>query len=315
VVTGGVSFSPAYVDQYIPETAQNRRRPEALPPRHYRNILADGGAWNVSTSAEKCSPVMYPADDASAAGGMQIRYRRWCGHAEILKYGNAQLRLLECSAAGTVSMQGITMALTDLASEATKKTGRVEYIHEIIGNTVAEVKFVINAFWCKYEMVREGSPEKCKYCLGAAYTQDCGPTYLPELGEPAQAGEGRCATCDKQCPEKDNFFAVSRFSCWSNYTTRVSDSAAHGSLEIIAARMATSKNYWYKPALCVPCPQLSEDSVPRIVTRCGNKAWFEVWDRTLRFEDARVVERPRRRFCCALKNAAYMDTTYDDNVS
>jgi len=310
VSAGAVSFSEAYVDQYV---AAGMRRPEALPARRYRNIVA-GWTWAESTVAEKCAPSVLMAADAAMAGAVQISFRRWCGAAEMVKYSNARMRLLASSAPNAAGFLGTTFSLSDVSAQAAKQGGSVQYARRIVGSAVAEVAVVIGGTRNEYEVVREGYPEQCRSCAGVWYTQDCGPTYLPELDEPAQAGEGRCAECQQQCSDVESFFAVSSYSCWSNGTARVSNGSAHGSLRSIAERLSKSKTYWYKPAACLPCPRLSGESVPKIVTRCGNKAWFEVWHPTLTSAERGAAASPRPRFCCALKSSVAVSSPATDDA-
>jgi hypothetical protein len=87
---GGARFSQAYVDRYKPTGSTNP--PETMPALHYRNLVSDGNAWNASTSAEMCIVASFGVVNATAAGvftrnvhDRRMKFRRWCGHTEILK--------------------------------------------------------------------------------------------------------------------------------------------------------------------------------------------------------------------------------------
>jgi hypothetical protein len=302
--TSTTRFDKAYVDQYKP--VGSTRRPEAVPALHYRNLVSDGNSWNASTSAEMCPPSSFGVVDASVSSvltrnvhGRRVQFRRWCGHAEILKADDALMQPLDCGSRRPSNA-------TSLAELIAGGVGRYTLTKErrLVSNRMAEVKLTLNdGFSCFYELRREGRAEDCRFCAGTTYTQGCGPTYFADLDAPAVAGPGTCVLCEEQCSRQQfpgHFFAVTQFSCWSNGTERVRGSAGFGSLKLIAQAMSASMNYWYKPAACMPCAELSDARVPQIVTRCGNKAWFETWDPSVEAPDEMQVARPAVRFCCAL---------------
>lgn len=300
-------FNPAYVDRYRPPGSV--ATPEPVPALHYRSLVSDGEAWTTSTVAEKCPATSFAVLNASAARVFarniyprRVQFRRWCGHAEILKADDALVQPLDCGSRRSAS----DLRLADLISGA---AGAYELAKErrLVANRMAEIKLTMlsDRFTCFYELRREGRAEDCTSCAGTRYAKDCGPTYFAELDAPAVAGPGTCEECMTQCSivtSANSYFAVTQFSCWSNGTARVqgASSAGHGSLKLIKDAMSTSMNYWYKPAACVPCAGLSDAAVPQIVTRCGNKVSFETWDPTLELPDEAQVARPQSRFCCAL---------------
>ncbi len=154
---------------------------------------------------------------------------------------------------------------------------------------------------CHYEIHREGRTEDCTYCNGTFYTKDCGPTYIAGLETRVTSGPGSCEKCDQQCFNAEHFFDASEFSCWSNGTSRVSGSVQYGSVKSIGDAMSTTRNYWYKQAVCVACKKLHKPtaaSVPQIVTRCGNKATFEVWYPILQRTVLLVIGRFRHPGTC-----------------
>lgn len=304
--TGGTRFDKAFVDQY--RRAGSTRRPETVPALHYRNLASDGNWWNASTSVEMCSSSSFAVVDMSVSSaltrnvqGRRMKFRRWCGHAEILKYDDTVMLPLNCES----RRPAITTSLGELvAGRAAVYT--LAYERRFVSNRMAEVKLtmVSDGFSCYYELRREGREEDCRYCPGTMYTKDCGPTYHAELDTPAVAGAGTCVLCDQQCSTvhfPNHFFAATQFSCWSNGTERVRGSMNFGSLQNIALTMAASMNYWYKAAPCRPCAKVSDASVPQIVTRCGNKVWFETWHAT-DTDTVLEVKRPKGRFCCAMDN-------------
>jgi hypothetical protein len=303
--TGGARFDKAFVDQY--RRAGSTRRPETVPALHYRNLVSDGNAWNASTSVEMCPSSSFAVVNMSVSSvltsnvqGRRMRFRRWCGHAEILKYDDTVMQPLNCGS----RRPAMTTSLGELvAGRAAVYT--LAYERRFVSNRMAEVKLTMSdGFSCYYELRREGREEDCRYCPGTMYTKDCGPTYHTELDTPAVAGAGTCVLCDQQCSIElfpDHFFAATQFSCWSNGTERVRGSVNFGSLKEIALTMAASMNYWYKAAPCRPCAKVSDASVPQIVTRCGNKVWFETWHAT-DTDTVLEVKRPIKRFCCAIDN-------------
>lgn len=317
-----VSFSAAAVDEFmsVVEGISTRKR---VPARQYRNLMDYGNAWNTSTQASVCAESGFFSVNDSSAGIFtrnvhytRIQYRRWCGHEEILRSTNAQLRLLECPRKSTSSSASVsvpdTISLQDLFNFSTINgyALKQERVHVNTGtfNRVAEVTLATPSVDCHYEIRREGQPQDCTYCPGTQFTQNCGPTYNALLSDDAvtQAGPGTCGECARTCPNKDYFFTIAKFSCWSNGTLRVTgaNEAWHGRLDEIGKGMAPYMNYWYKQALCSACENVQVvDDVPFLVTRCGNKASFETWHPTLRVSVLEVV-RPLRRFCCALDSAA-----------
>jgi hypothetical protein len=116
----------------------------------------------------------------------RMQYRRWCGHQEILRSADAQLRLLECVAglkrvsSASVSVPD-TASLQDLFNFSTRngflmKQERV-HVKTATLNRVAEVTLSMPLVDCHYEIRREGQPHDCTYCVGTKYTENCGPTY------------------------------------------------------------------------------------------------------------------------------------------
>ena len=303
------AFDARFVDQYIP--ADESPPPQTVPARFYRDIMADGRPWNSSTIAQMCSPVSFLVLGLSATetfarnvNGMRVHFRRWCGHAEILASNDALLDRLRCvQGASEVNVaSNRSVSLQELhASQRTQANYVLKYERNVINNRVAEVKHEAGAISCYYEIRRMGRTQECTYCQGSFYTRDCGPTYNPALPTPATAGPGVCESCVPRCSDIDSFFVVSEFSCWSNGSARVQSVNPNDrdNLELISANLSRSMNYWYKPAECMPCAQLDDASVQKIVTTCGNKIWFEIWH-PKEAELVLGVMRPRKRFCCAL---------------
>jgi hypothetical protein len=303
--TGSPRFSQAYVDRYRPPGSATI--PEPVPALHYRSLVSDGNAWTTSTVAERCAPSSFAVLNASAARiftrnvyPRRVQFRRWCGHAEILKADDALVLPIDCDSRRNASAVPLSALITGAEGVYVLAKER-----RLVRNRMAEIKLTMlsDGFSCMFELRREGRAEDCTSCAGTRYAKDCGPTYFAELEAPAVAGPGTCEECVTQCSivqTPNSYFAVTQFSCWSNGTARVQSSSGHGSLKLIKETMSASMNYWYKPAACLPCARLSAAAVPQIVTRCGNKASFETWDPTLKSLDEAQVARPQARFCCAL---------------
>jgi hypothetical protein len=328
--TGGVLFNRAYVDQYKPDGST--RAPEAVPARHYRNLMPDGSKWDKSSIASKCEASKYPDNTYPGINrnvyGYKLRYRSWCGHEEMVKDNNAELAVLGCNKVvaddvlfpSTISLQGLFTFANNIgcftfANNIECPPYRVlskERMHSS-SNRVAEIKLTQGALQCYYEIRREGRTDDCTYCNGTFYTKDCGPTYHASLETPARTGPGTCEKCEPQCFNPEHFFSASEFSCWSNGTSRVSGSVSYGSVTSIGEAMSTTRNYWYKPAACVACRKLTDASVPQIVTRCGNKATFEVWHPTLETLVLQV-SRPSRRVCCAIDSIHTVSSAYNSDL-
>ncbi len=266
-----------------------------MPAEHYRNLAADGNRWSTSTSSQRCSASSVLVLNASVSGvftrnvfGRRLQYRRFCGHTEMLKSGDAMVKPL--------NYVGGPVALTQLVRE-----GGAVLVKErrLVENRMSEIKRTVAGEMCFYELVREGRTDDCRYCMVTQYTKDCGPTYYAALSAPSSPGAGTCVACDEACSGTSEFFVVSEFSCWSNGTQRVRGGSAFGSLQGLQAQLSQSMNYWYKQAECRPCARLSETDVPAIVTRCGNKATFETWHDT---DQAMVLDvaRPQHIVCCVL---------------
>jgi hypothetical protein len=331
----GVFFNAASYDEYMPTGTD---KPNAVRVLHYRDLLTAGNAWNSSARASPCEPVEFPVGNYSVSNvitrnmyATRIQYRSWCGHREILKSANAQLRLLQCvqfvkpveapSLDSVFVEPGRTVSLSDLLTHANAKGYALQYERNHLVTAgikgVAEVTLSANYVKCHYEIRREGRTDDCTQCTGTDYTSDCGPTYNAELPVPAQPGNGSCARCETRCSDSDSFFAVERLSCWSNGTRRVSASDAtwHGCLDKIKATMQPYQNYWYKTAPCRPCAGLQDiGGVPWLVTRCGNRAFFETWHPTIK-RVVGLVPRPRRRLCCAMDNSLVMTSSYNSNLN
>lgn len=303
--TGSPRFSQAYVDRYRPPGSATI--PEPVPALHYRSLVSDGNAWTTSTVAERCAPSSFAVLNASAARiftrnvyPRRVQFRRWCGHAEILKADDALVLPIDCDSRRNASAVPLSALITGAAGVYVLAKER-----RLVRNRMAEIKLTMlsDGFSCMFELRREGRAEDCTSCAGTRYVKDCGPTYFAELEAPAVAGPGTCEECVTQCSivqTPNSYFAVTQFSCWSNGTARVQSSSGHGSLKLIKETMSASMNFWYKPAACLSCARLSAAAVPQIVTRCGNKASFETWDPTLESPDEAQVARPQARFCCAL---------------
>lgn len=329
-----VSFNAASYDEYIPTGSD---KPRAVPAQHYRDLLTGGNAWNSSTRASPCEPSEFRIDNSSVADvvtrnmdARRIQFRSWCGHREILKSANAQLRLLRCvqlarpvsSSAGSVFVEpDRAVSLRDLLTYANTKGYALKYERSHVENagikSVVEVTLVADYVECHYEIRREGRTDDCTQCTGTQYTRDCGPTYNNELAVPAQAGNGSCAACETRCFDSDSFFAVERLSCWSNGTRRVSaaDATWRGRLDKIQVIMSPHRNYWYKTAPCRRCARLQDvGGVPWVVARCGNRAWFETWHPTVELLVLQVI-RPRRRLCCALDNTFFVTNAYNSDLN
>lgn len=318
--TDGVRFNREYVDQYKPPGST--RAPEAIPALHYRNLMSAGSSWDKSSIASKCEPSIfsdfnYPGILTRNVWGQRIRYRRWCGHEEMLKDNNAELQLLACYPVGFFSDEYSVLPVYPniISLRDAKDMRNTVIIKERVRwkNRVAEIKLVniSRNVECHFEIRREGRTDDCTYCNGTFYTKDCGPTYHASFGTPASTGPGTCEKCEPQCAFPDNYFNAIEFSCWSNGTSRVSSNVSYGSVRSIGEAMSTTRNYWYKPAACVACAKLrtlTAASVPQIVTRCGNKVTFEVWHPTLTIIVLQE-KRPRRRVCCAIDSIAVLDTT------
>lgn len=296
VFMGGALLDARYIDKYRPPGST--LAPEAVPAQHYRHLAADGNDWTASTSAQRCSAVSVLVLNASVSGvftrnvfGRRVQYRRFCGHAEMLRSGDAMVQPLDC-AGGAVAL---TELVRDSGAFMTKE-------RRLVDNRMAEIKRTVAGASCFYEIRREGRTDDCQYCMGTQYTKDCGPTYYAALAAPSSPGAGTCAECETACSGVAEYFAASEFSCWSNGTQRVQGSAVHGSLEGLKGALSKNMNYWYKPAECRPCARLSETDVPAIVTRCGNKATFETWHDK---EEEMVLDvpRPQRIVCCVLDSS------------
>jgi hypothetical protein len=174
-------FDKAYIDEYRP--AGSTRRPEAVPALNYRNLVSDGNAWNASTSAEMCPPASFGVVNVSVAGvfarnmqGRQMQFRRWCGHAEIIKYNDAVMQPLDCGSRRPWNETSLGELVAGSAGRYTLAKDR-----RLVSNRMSEVRLTLtDGFSCNYELRREGRAENCRYCSGTMYTQTVTCT-LPEL--------------------------------------------------------------------------------------------------------------------------------------
>ncbi|MBV5346247.1 MAG: hypothetical protein JZU63_12405, partial [Rhodoferax sp.] len=150
-----------------------------------------------------------------------------------------------------------------------------------------------------------GFQDPCTLCLGAQFTQNCWPTYVPGLevyddeyflprNRALTPQPGTCAVCKPVCDkysQPDYYIDPVEYSCWWNGTGRVPGVLG-----------STPTNFsWYKQAKCTKCNNVQlSDVKAELVLACGNRASYRRWlaDTVTGSEDDRTRSIPSIQVCC-----------------
>jgi len=290
-----------------------------VKPKYYRTLNI-ANRWKASSNESACAYYAEEVINATArnltnatrnARAQRLYYRQWCGHHEIVRHQNALLRRQQVAPVRTnstvITLREAKGNCAGVGSVIVLKENAKEVMPD---NRVAEFKCENQTHKVYFEIRREGQVVQCTVCPGSSYTRQCWPTYHPSMStvddeyfaNTNSPSPGTCSICMERCRETNHFLNVSLFSCWSNGTTRMTG-VDHGRLDYLQERAALHMNYWYKDAVCSTCPSLQglTAAQPALVTRCGNKAKFEIWhpDDVMTLND---VSQPKIRECCSLKD-------------
>jgi hypothetical protein len=273
------------MDYYI----KNEIRKE-IPPQKYRENIAANTSWYAELMLGSCT---YSSQDTSLV--KRLDFQSWCGHQEMVRHHQAFVQLV-----GTTwymplnSDAGRTRSNTtvvDLCGSADLK--RVQGHHKVD----------LECDHHKFSIIREGFKDPCTLCLGARYTMNCWPTYVPGLelyddkyflasNKALTPQPGECAWCNKVCSDADHYIAPVEYSCWWNGTGRVPG---------VLGSFATNFS-WYKPAPCTKCDsaKLTPDSASLVLT-CGNRVSYRRWLPDEVSDSAKTPLRsiPSIQVCCA----------------
>ena len=246
------------------------------------------------------SEVMCASTAEAVGGAVQLSYRRWCGHREIVREGQALLQVGNASEYSLLRTQDTTAgyaAISDVCRAGTLRptTGGLfdlQCTHNR-SNAVLDIS-----------VVRKGGAEKCAVCAGAFYTKACLPTYHPALVNEEAAyfasGEGlssagTCQACNRQCLAANHYMSPESLSCMWN------GSAQERVTGVVSALASAGLFYWYKQAPCKPCVDATLSTTDAVQTKqCGNKRTYRTWDAlqsTLVSKEARSI--PMTQTCCS----------------
>ncbi|MBV5335459.1 hypothetical protein JZU48_00035, partial [bacterium] len=277
------------IDQIFGDSEVKEVRPKA-----YR-ALAPRVDWWLAVSEVMC------ASTAEAVGGaVQLSYRRWCGHREIVREGQALLQVGNASEYSLLRTQDTTAgyaAISNVCGAGTLRptTGGPFDLQctDNRSNAVLDIS-----------VVRKGVAEKCSVCAGASYTKGCLPTYHPALvneeaayfrSDEALSSAGTCALCSPQCLLPNHYMSPESLSCMWN-------GSAQGRVTgVVSALASAGLFYWYKQAPCKPCVDATLSTTDAVQTKqCGNKRTYRTWDAlqsTLVSKEDRSI--PMTQTCCS----------------
>jgi len=263
-------------------------------PKAYR-ALAPGVDWWRAVSEVMC------ASTAEAVGGAaQLSYRRWCGHREIVREGQALLQVGNASEYSLLRTQETTAgyaAISDVCRAGTLRptTGGLFDLQctDNRSNAVLDIS-----------VVRKGGAEKCTVCAGASYTKACLPTYHPALvneeaayfrSDAALSSAGTCQACYPQCLQANHYMSPESLSCMWN-------GSAQGRVTgVVSALASAGLFYWYKQAPCKLCVDATLSTTHAVqIKQCGNKRTYRTWDAlqsTLVSKEDRSI--PMTQTCCS----------------
>jgi hypothetical protein len=158
-----------------------------------------------------------------------------------------------------------------------------------------------------FSFVRGGFSDPCALCLGAKYTLNCWPTYVPGLevydeqyflpsNKALTPQPGTCSLCNPRCHDTlqpDSYIDPVEYSCWWDGTGRIPGVLG-----------STATNFsWYKPAPCTKCSNVRlTDDKAELGLACGNRVSYRRWvaDTVSNSElDKRSI--PSIQICCVEK--------------
>ena len=275
-------------DYYIKD--ENRKE---IEPQFWRDTITADTPWNRELVPRAC----FPAYHTPVTTVKRLKFTAWCGHQEMVRQQQVWLQV-----------DGSTLYLPLNSDQARTRvnTSVVELcgtdsLRKVSGNTTVDL--ACGSY--KFSIIRSGFQDSCTLCLGAKFTQNCWPTYVPGLevydeqyflrGNAALTPQpGTCGTCKPVCDkylEPDHYIDPVEYSCWWNGIGRIPGVLG-----------STANNFsWYKQAPCTKCKnvQIAADTA-ELVLACGNRVSYRRWlaDTVTGSEDDPTRSIPSIQVCC-----------------
>ena len=275
------------VDQYIRDEIRTD-----IPDRFYRDNIDTKTPWNTERKPQPCSPAFVEPVTVVK----RLKFTAWCGHKDMARHNQAWLRLN----GGMLYLPlNSDPARTRIATSAVELCGGS--LLQVQGNPTVDLTCAQDTY--KFSIIRSGFEDPCTLCVGARYTKNCWPTYVPGLEiyddayfDPRNSAltpqPGECAWCNKVCSEADHFIDPVEYSCWWNGIGRIP--GLLGS--------STTNFSWYKLAPCSKCDKvkLTTDKA-ELVLACGNRVSYRRWITDTVTGSERDASRsiPSIQICCA----------------
>lgn len=275
-------------DYYIKD--ENRKEIDA---QFYRDKILTTTPWNRELVPQACSP----GYNEPVTLVKRLKFTAWCAHQEMVRHQQAWLQ---------VDGSSLYVPLNSDQARTRSNTSVVELcggnaLTQVRGSTTADLQ--CGSY--KFLIIRSGFQDPCTLCLGAKFTQNCWPTYVPGLevydeqyflrGNAALTPQpGTCGTCKPVCDkylEPDHYIDPVEYSCWWNGIGRIPGVLG-----------STATNFsWYKQAPCTKCNnvQIAADTA-ELVLACGNRVSYRRWlaDTVTGSEDDPTRSIPSIQVCC-----------------
>jgi hypothetical protein len=272
-----------------------------LSERFYRDTITADTPWLRELVPRECSPSPYEP----ATLVKRLRFTAWCGHHEMLRNKQAWLQRSDTRQYVPLNRDEartrINTSAVELCGSSNSSLTRVR------GSTTADLACGL----LNFSIVRGGFSDPCALCLGAKYTANCWPTYVPglELYDdayflPANSAlvpqPGTCENCNARCDnslQANSYIDPVEYSCWWNGTGRTPG--------LLGSAATTSTTFnWYKQAPCTRCTsvKLAADAA-KLVLACGNRVSYRRWvpDSVTSSADNAEISIPSSRICCVEK--------------
>ena len=291
------------IDQVFSDSEVKEVRPKA-----YR-ALAPRVDWWLAVSEVPCA---FTADAVSRA--VQLSYRRWCGHREIVRDQQALLQIEGRSGYYLLKAENTTAghaAIGGVCGTTLRAAARGTFDLQCTDNRSNTLDISV---------VRKGDPARCTVCAGAFFTEDCLPTYHPEMVSEEAAyfasgarlsSAGTCRQCYGRCLLENHYMSPGNLTCMWNASAQARVTG------VASALPTTGLFYWYKQAPCKPCVDAVLNTThAMLVKQCGNKRTYRTWDAdytTLVSSSTRSI--PYIKTCCSKWAAGKRECTVPDGGS
>jgi hypothetical protein len=283
-------------DYYI----QDEIRKE-IDARFYRDTITADTPWLRELVPQPCIPSPYEP----ATLVKRLKFTAWCGHHEMLRHHQAWLQRSDTRQYVPLNRDEARTRINTSAVELCGSNALT--LTRVRGSTTADLACGL----LNFSFVRGGFSDPCALCLGAKYTQNCWPTYVPGLevyddayflpANKALAPQpGTCANCNARCDnnlQANSYIDPVEYSCWWNGTGRVPG--------LLGSAASTSTTFsWYKPAPCTKCTSVKLTAgAAKLVLACGNRVSYRRWldDAVTGSELDATRSIPSIQICCVEK--------------